>query len=816
METQGAQIFHKLAPHLNPNILRKVLNGRHRLRIDKSKKDKSRPIHIQHPSPCSFGCIDLVFSITKDWSPFFDESVSVHLNRLTQLLVKAFIIYCLFGVCDYLPSIVDNHKNALKQLILGNEGKKSTRETRDEYIREISKMYGQRFSTLNIYEILMNIGKSFETCIRWYLALGFVPVKLPDDHFYNVKDLYKCTLELLKKCRYKQDGIQEFFAAYFTVLEFSMKNYDILSPYFVKHNVVITSRDGWYNATTYEGNDIELLSFDDIQPDCTSVRISLAASMLSHEYLYLFAHDTNAIQTTRKLCQSTIVVSSEPSFSINTKNKKNDENKNTLASGITAITELQSLYSKLSNDSKRELEYNPAALSVLDSDVPTRQQIRVLQDMYDQFKDRALTETIDISVEEDADNFTSVSNSIIDINENPQTNSLKSFETVQDIEKRTHLKEMQSNLQSAVKNIATLKHKLQKHIETSATDKLLISVLKLEKDEDKKNMVDKDKEISKLIKKNEDLLRRINNMVGVIKNITAHATTTQEENNEFLNVIMKGKSLTDEVQNEDVDLAWNLTPEKQTEVVNLFLNFLNLGEGKDENNVEINICEQFENVLLGLKMEIVPLFHKVQCKQQLDLFNSWIPLYMRDKWSSMIKENKTQTEFLDDKNNLIEIYETHSLKVIDVNPITRQERERVKKIAESTPDGSIIGTTGAGGSLFTKKFFNIQFPQTGNVEAAIDKGLREMWSQMIKTIFMIGAPMYTVTGQEIMPGPSQGTYEKFIIPFLTMILGTKEYILQTVALLMKIENTQMFEHGAKDLNTFLFDDIFYFFWDNLL
>ena len=34
METQGAQIFHKLSPHLTPSKLKTILKGNHRRRLD--------------------------------------------------------------------------------------------------------------------------------------------------------------------------------------------------------------------------------------------------------------------------------------------------------------------------------------------------------------------------------------------------------------------------------------------------------------------------------------------------------------------------------------------------------------------------------------------------------------------------------------------------------------------------------------------------------------------------------------------------------------------------------------------------------------
>ena len=814
METQGAQIFHKLSPHLTPSKLKTILKGNHRRRLDQYEKDKLRRILIQHPSPCSFGCIDLVFGITNDWSPFFNESVSVYLNRLTQLLVKGFIIYCLFALCDYFPEIIGNYKSKLQTINKNCDDRKP--EIRKEFIEGLAKIYTDRFSGLNMYETLMSISKKFESSIRWYLALGFIPVRVRKK--IDIKEMIKSAMQSLQKSNYERDNIQEFLASYFTVIKFSLNHFDILSPYQVKHQVIITSRDGVYNATTYDGEDIELLSFNEIVPDITSNRISLAASMLSHEYLYLYAHVTNAIQTTQKLRQSTIVVSSEPAFSINTKGSNRDEIKKSLTSGLDAIAEIQSLYGKLSEETKKELQFNPTAMTILDSEVPTRSQVRVLQEMYDQLRDKALNSTLhdedSFDNEEESDRTT---RSIIDVHDDPLTNTHKSLQTVQDIQKKTQLKDMKQHLMHAVQNVNNLRNKLRKHIEKSACDNLMISILKMEKEEDKKALNKKDKDIAKLQKSNGDLLTRVNNMVSVIDDLTKHVTSTDKENDDLLNMITKGKALSENINCDEQDLAWNITAEKRTEIVNSLLNLINFGgnqkEFSDAQNTS-NICQQFESVLIGLKMEVVPLFHKVQNKQQLDLFNSWVTKQMRDKNSSFIESFNENSQNEDEDNNLIEIYETQFLKVIDVNPITSQERARVTKIAENTSDGSLIGATGTGGTLFTKKFFNIQFPQTGNVKGAIDNGLEEMWSQVIKTVFMIGAPMYTVTGQQTLARETQGTFEKFHIPFLTLILGTEEYILPTVALLMKIENTQMFEHGAKDINTFLFDDTFYYFWDN--
>jgi hypothetical protein len=817
METQGSQIFDKLSSLLNPKQLKKVLHEKHRAKMETSKKDKSKKIMILHPSPRSFGCIDMVFGITNDWSPFFNENVSVYLNRLTQLLVKGIIINCLFEICETF-SIIAIHENILEKILEKcGENKDDIDIMRAKYIRNISKQYVQRFSELNIYKTLIKVRESFEKCIRWYIALGFVPIQMFNDNSLK-RDTCQWALKLLEKKKNNSDDIQQHIVIFFAVLEYSLKKYEILSPVDLKHHVIITSLEGWYNATTYGDEYVELLSFDKIQADCTSCRMSLAESMLSHEYLYLFAHDTNAIQTTQKLCQSTIVVSSEPAFSINTNKTATDDKKNSFNWGLASLQELQTLYQQMSDECKKKLEYNPTNITMLNSQLPDKNQIKVLKNMHEQLNNKSLKDPL-ISTGGESQESELSSNSInliMDLQDDPKRNLQQSIKTVQHLGKMSHLQQMERDLNGCLKTIEHLQSNITKYIEKNAIDNLTISILKLEKDEDKNSMKNIQKELDKVTKINDDLVTRVDNMVGVIKDLTSRVNISQEQNDEFLNMIIKGKSLTDQSTDSRLDLAWTMTSEKRTEIISLFLTMLNIGTEKDfiDDQFPKDLSHQYEDVLIKLKMEIVPLFHKVRNRHQLNLCNSWVPDHLKDKCTSFKDLADSKVKIHD--NDIIEIYETTSLKVIDVNPISKEEQERVKKIAESTQHGTVIGATGAGGSLFTKKFFNIQFPQTGNVEGAIDKGLRERWSQTIKTMFMLSPPEYTITGQEMLPAPSQGTYEKFIIPYLTMTMGSDQYVRETVALLMKMENKQMFEQGAKDVNTFFFDDIFYFFWDNMI
>lgn len=810
METQGSNIFHKLNLNLTPKKLKKVLKDKHSYNFNSVNNNGKLLLH--HPSPYSFSCIDLVFMLSNNWSPYLCENLSIHLNKLSQLLIKTLIVYVLFDICDTF-SAVDFHRCELQKRIEKNKTECSGEDIRTDYIKYIARNYVNRFSKLNVHKTLMKIRKSFETSVRWYIALGFVPTQLNKD-LCMYSEVCEWAFHLYQHSKKYNDDLQMHLVTYFAVLEHKYRQNVILSPVSVKHNILISSKNGWYTATNYDGENIELLSFDELYPDCTSTKVSLAGSMLPHEYLYSFAHDTYAIQTTQKLSQSTIVVSSEPSFSLATKKCANDNEKNTLNSNLNSLQNLQKLYEQMSDEGRRKLEFNPTTITMLDPERPGHNQVKVLKDMFQKLKDKALTTDFNFLDESEISTFPK--GNFVDIHDDPKTNKQKSFETIQEVDKKSYTQQLERKLNESVKTINSLRTNLTSHIDKNAIDNLTIYILQLEKEEETKKVKSIKQELHKMTKLNTELTKQIDNMGNIVKGLTSRINVTKDENSKLVNMIMKGKCLQEGTEG-DMDTIWVMTPQKRTEIINLFLKMLNLG--KEENLVadknSMTTEQQYENILIELKMEVIPLFYKVRNRKHLDLYNSWVSKDIQDRVSSFSLLLEADQEAKE--KDKIEIYETPSLKLIDINPISAEERHRIHKLADNTLDGSsILGGTGTSGSLFTKKFYNIQFPQAGNVDVAIDKGIKEMWNQMIKSVFVLDPPMYTITGQEIMPGPSQGTYEKFIIPYLTFILGGDDNIRETVALVMRLENKQMFEHGAKDLNTFLFDEIFYFFWDHVI
>lgn len=812
METQGSQIFHMLSSKITPKLLMNILKDKHRKRIDKSTNDSEQKLSIVHPSPCSLGCIDMVFGLTNDWSPYFNESITMPLNRLTQLLVKSFIVYCLYSVSDRF-GIIEEERKKLTQLIQAKEENKSEKEIRTNFIRELSKTFAERFAGLNIYKILIEIRKSFEKCVRWYIAFGFIPVEINDQ--FDLRTIANKTLQLVDSSKFETDNIQLYLAAYFNVVEAGLKQYCIMSPTTVKHNTLITFKDGLYNATTYQGEDIELLSFNEVEPDCSSIPVSRAAHVLPHEYLYRLAHDTNAIQTTNKLRQSTIVVSSEPAYAVNRKpgGTMQHTNKKKIDLDEHAITDLKSMYTELSDENKDKIKFNPTAMSVLDSEtMPSTHHIKIIRDMYEQLQDRTLTDDIldGQGISEESLHISSSSQQL-DLYADPQNNTKKSVETIQEIRAKHEKKELQKDFNHVLKIGKHLQENIKKYIEKHAVDSLKLSLCKLKEEQNKNYINDLQKEVTKLEKTNSNLSRHISNMSGVVADLTKQVSSTQDENDKFLNLIMKEKSID---SNDTSGLAWEMSPNERTEIVSSFLSMLNK-KTCNEHKIHLSIPKQYEDVLLKLKVEVIPLF-KVQNKKQLDIVNSWVPQYMSDKCSSFVDiVTNLDTEKGAPNNNIIQIHETKFLKVIDVNPISAQEQERIKKIVEVATPGS-EAMDNLRGPLVTKKFYQIQFPQTGNVGSAIDKNLSNMWTQMIKTMFSLDDSTFTITGQKMQARPTQQTYETFIIPYLRLILGYDTNILQTIALLMEFDDNKLFENGAYGVNTFIFHDIFNFFWDNKL
>lgn len=314
-------------------------------------------------------------------------------------------------------------------------------------------------------------------------------------------------------------------------------------------------------------------------------------------------------------------------------------------------------------------------------------------------------------------------------------------------------------------------------------------------------------DIEKMKKINADLTTRIDNMVGVLRDLTSRLGTSQKHNNELLNLMLKGKTLA----NDKTDLAWNMTPEKRIEIVQMFLLLLSSKRNEREpKGMKRIFSESYDEILQELNFMVVPLFDKIKNKHHLDLVNSWVTEDIRDKFSSFSQVIDHEEE---GHGNLVQISQTPQLNVIDINPMCDEEWEKIKKVAEtSSPDPS-VSILDHKGILCTKQFLNIQFPQQGDVEKVIDKGLKESWETAIKTELCLGLSSYTITGQKIEPCASQQSYEKYIIPFLIFLLGGRDnYIYDTEMFLNKIESKKQMENGTQNMNTYFFNEILFDFW----
>ena len=816
METQGSQIFHKLSSSIKPSVLKNVLKKYHRKRCDQSENDKRDKVMIQHPSPSSFACIDCIFQKSHDWSPFFNESISGHMERLSSLLQAACIVCCLLGMRDYCDFITIERKELTKRLKKSKEIL-SHDDIKSKFIKQVSRKYSQLFIRFNIFYVLKEIAQSFLNCIRWHFAFGYIPIQICDAARLHTDEILKATKDLLfeyyeNSTDYMNYKMHHYIATFFSILEYSYKNYKFLDPVYVKQNIIITSKHGRYNATDYDGDDIDLLSFDDdVIPDCTLNKISYAAHMMPHEYLYVFAHHTNAVQTIKKLFQSTVVVSSEPSFSINTANSKkypSSNNDRDLLTNIDKVVELETMYSKLTEESKQKLKFHPCAMNMYDSEISSLQQFKIFQDMYQQLHHKLLT----INLEEGQNDYVSdvmlkPSSSNLDLHDDPEKIREKTCRTIQEIEEKKNQYNIQQKLDGAIKVGKNLQIKVERLIKELAVSHFKMKILEEKEKGDKKSMDELRKEFKELTKTKNDLLVQISNMSTIIKNLSSRVTSTQEQNDQFFNLILKGRSLQ---TNAFSHVTWKNNSKDTDSLVDVFLNMLH---HEENNNFSTDRRKQYEDVLSNLKLEVIPLFHNVRQKDELDLFNSWVPEYMHDKCTHVQDMIPKQSH-----SDAIQVYETSLLKVIDINPISPQERERVKQIAESeaNKNDSIIKPTGPGGSLFTMKFCNIKFAESGNIDLAIDKGLSNMWLQLVKTVLFLDDSSFTNTGQKTGLGPTQATFEKFLIPFLTLLLGQNKFFPETVGFLIKLHEQNILKNGARNINAYVLDEIFEFIFNDLL
>nr|DBA11670.1 TPA_asm: ORF56 [Malaco herpesvirus 4] len=374
------------------------------------------------------------------------------------------------------------------------------------------------------------------------------------------------------------------------------------------------------------------------------------------------------------------------------------------------------------------------------------------------------------------------------------------------IKKTLHEEELSRNLKLSHKQLALCVVKsnaMQKEIQimdrTIRHAKFMVQVAKISADHDEKRL-------KKAGKEQEQLKKAINDRDAVIKRLKTFvrqmfdkAKLTQAERDRYFNML--SSSIHNSGNSNSYALGTGREIDHDNKDVTMVLDSLLRIIGMDktdrgqvkisENNSKLTTFVAIDNpklspkavedLLKTLHIICLPMFDKVQNKDILDKYNSWLPeRWMYDRF---IKPGMENVNSMAKPSNII--MDTPELRIIDVNPIMLdQEKQRQRRIdlasagKQDMQDGPTMSalylptdSRNHGDAMndvsrsVNKKFMNVQFPKTSNIDSIVSM-LRNRWVEKISEEFMLSTHDISNTGIKMDPYLSKQSFMKYVFDYL--------------------------------------------------
>lgn len=764
IESRGAEVFSMIPGAPSAKQLGEVLEKSH-------GANNKRATLMIHPTVSSLLALSLGFlSDAVDWSPG-STVMNKMLHKLATML-KVYIYSDILKRANITPE-AERICKEVSHIILYNREDIDILEITKELSTAVVHALREQLDEIDVAHRLNSIADRLDYMVRLYMVLGTVPLrivskediapKLSLPHVYKTSgSLNGIVNELLDILEH---GISRAFPPTLT---------EILT------DCIITVRDETMTVTNSKGISYEQLSFDNgmhttlLKTVIGNVRPPLCA-IIPHELQYIYGHIEGKKHILEHLVRTKVLMSSKPTGAILDALIKARE---TPAKDL--VNELR-IKAMRENEHLQELKNKHHILTTAMREIGARTSSgdrveiqKSLAQLKEQLKKNAsIAQSISRLDQEATKYATEVANEPLFYTEPlshvqgdipfsavlPNSKEAKSrqkyiYKTIQDGELAKRVKHLNELLNNSSVKIAAM---------TNETKSLFIENETLRRNntdlENGMNILAAEaglaerraKEIETI---NEKLLEQLDHVKSVISNMTTALKLSDADRERLSHLITSSSASVG-----DLTSSANAV-EQVHSLMNVFGSY---GTNASKNEIEVNAHGRlaYDQVLSQHCVRPISTFPYVKTRRHLITVNEWLPeSWMEDR--EVRDELSSNVIFEEKQDNSSGT--TTDIFWLDVNPINEEREDKVNKA---------LGKAGINpiDHIFERQYLNGQFKSRGDVAAAIEKPLGDMWERFVANFFKIGDESIHKVGVRIKPDLSLATQYRFIAPFIRLYMG---------------------------------------------
>ena len=727
---------------------------------------------LLHPTPLSSMALEYVFENRSSYFSPYSADLLLHLAPLEQ----AFVLY---AVCDIL-SIIENKF----PLFLTVEAGEDEAETMFR-VKEKMAVVTDCMERVNFFGRLRCLRGGFVRAMRYSMTLGVIPVLVSQresDMSSTMEELVDSPLDVL--------GVVQNYLKVFEVMSERLRVIDEVT---LVKNTLLTVKDGVYSCTDMTGEtEYRLWSFAEktsFVPG-TLLRPPLM-DMMQHEAMYACANRRSQDQTFEKMLQTKVVVSSGFSQEVDAIVKES------LTKGILDPVQMMKEVEKEARQ-LTALKMKAQALKKA-TEGSGQEGAESSRDEHDYSREFAELEAgLDIAgraekamlrvtglglegpIAGDANVVGQLMDPVLDERRVPvivQDSGLihggheeerrevdqGRRRALQDKLLLVELNNCKRNKTELKREVITLRKEVLSLIEHSAVMdyQLRLKQIKIVATEQRQKEAERDRDRYKdSLLKYEDLVQT---MERSVEKIVKETRGGEEERRKL-------KELFTFSHDPQLSMDSRFSRIMHANKLKDFLSHV-VGNGVPLQNTALREKRaerspfRYRELMKNLRLSCVPYFSEVTRRTTLDSYNFTLPYcWMHD---TVIPGCRMEDEWAEDAAGRQAVTITPELYVLDVNPKTPQEVERVRKAVEASSSKTLLD------SVFHKNFLNVQFPVQGNVEGTVNAGVKEKWRCLCNTLFSLTGEKFTKNGQRVGAHVSHVTVEKYVAPFIAQYVGTR-------------------------------------------
>lgn len=797
METKGYHVFSRNDNVCSPNKLGKVFKASHNtvsrkpiVNDDNLKTEQLlnplRPTErtwLIHPSPVSEAALEFTRKSQTTAFSSYSANLFIHLAELKKAFTLFILADLLFTLEKTFPHLFPKPNSLLDPTAITI--------CLSEYCKQLVSVLDDTSFIARIDKLTVD----FDRTVTTYLAIGVVPVDCHTQNQPNLSTSPSCS---------NGYTVKTFVERYLSALETSLNIFKVLDDITIKADTILTARNGVYGCSNYHGQPYVLWTFD-TRPAFFQTGYALRTpimDMMQDEYQYIFANARHRHQTLEKMTKTSVVVSSSltseaedllesarkgplkfnPVEVMQTVEKEGENIKllNMKAEVVKAASSSTNLPASVDSplSSKMEMDALEAALDI--NTILEKSLAKHFKRMkpVDSEEDETLLE---------GDKFIPC---IVQQRgrihgagpENSQREEKERTRVVQEkllFQKHQKLKLELKRLEAEG---AVLRTELISYIQSNATINYRKRIQETNLQVTEKKLAEAIKECDRKTGTIEKLEKLMAGIKDSVKTILKETNAGEDERSRLLNLFMRN--------NADSDFAVDAKYEggqRKRQLLDFFVAILGnqtlkRHDAKDEEDSNQNDEKAYEQMLNESGVYVAPFFTNVLNKANLDGRNYSLPFeWMYDRRLEMFDGHGDDTAI--DLVGRQAVTNTPELYILDVNPRTATEQDKVKRAIEGTNGRTVLD------SVFQRTFLNVQFPVQGNVEASINVPLKEKWHNLTKRLLLLSGETFTKNGQRVGARVSTDSIQYFIVPYVTQYLGQRGYTKRLPTLVASVLDT---------------------------